>query len=1072
MTQPSSSASACAPHSKMPLLHVLCVIYFAAVCTAQDLQNVPPVPLLKNTTRWLDVFPTEKVKLTCEITNSSEWTFTWFHNGTEIPPSDSHLTLSSEKSVLTITAGPTYSGQYNCQGVHKTKSNIKTQHSNSLKVTVHEHPSSLLYQSPNVKKLYPGDSVNFTCKVSPEFQWEYVWYHGDKEIQASTENSYRIDALSPSHGGQYKCRGRRAGLDGPFSAGTSLHVSEIPVASLRKVTEWMDVFPGETVKLSCGVEGSSDWTYIWYKDDVEVVDSTVSLEASGATLFISSASAAHAGRYKCKGRLQHRPVNSSLSSGLTLMVYAKKPEPKMTQKPDAVKLYVGESVSFECKVNKSSGWEYHWFKDGSSTLKGSSRLIINNATHMASGTYHCTASRGTTNYNTEESEKRKLDVSGIPVASLRRVTEWIDVFPGETVKLSCEVEGSSDWTYIWYKDDVEVVDRQSGATLSISSASAAHAGRYKCKGRLQHRPVNSSLSVGLTLTVYDQKPTVILTKDPDYEKMYPGEPVTFGCHINVSSGWGFEWYKDGSILSQSSNIFSKTAVEESDDGTYKCRAIRGRNSTFSTDLSQFVNLDVQLNKPKPRMIQKPDADKLYVGESVSFECEVEESSGWEYDWFKDGSPVLKSSSNFNIDNATKMESGTYHCTATRDKTNYNTEESEKRHLYVSEIPVPHLKLETQWSDVFPGETVELSCGMEISRGDWTYTWFKDGEEIQPDTHGSLTIESVSSSDSGSYSCTGQFKTRNVGSSFSSELTLQVYDSQPNVTLIQTPERAPVLHTGDVASFLCHINVSSGWQYLWYKNNQPLPQTGPSYTIESVRMSHSALYKCQVRRGADFKEDSLDLNLKVEERPQAEITLLTGWSEVFSTDTLVLQCVVKDSHMWNYTWFRDGHEINLPLSEKHTVTPQDDPEQSRYTCKGVRSERPTYSKESEELKTKNLLLKRRVLLSISGCIFFGIIAVFIGCIVLRVTRKPAPDSERQEENLFLTMAELKIRGDAVSPLAAYITDEELNAPAKEEENGTVCSETTPLPITTETDKDATTENKDKEENNGEMVSFKQ
>lgn len=35
----------------------------------------------------------------------------------------------------------------------------------------------------------------------------------------------------------------------------------------------------------------------------------------------------------------------------------------------------------------------------------------------------------------------------------------------------------------------------------------------------------------------------------------------------------------------------------------------------------------------------------------------------------------------------------------------------------------------------------------------------------------------------------------------------------------------------------------------------------------------------------------------------------------------------------------------------------------------------------------LVLKRRILLSISGCIFFGIIFVFLGCIILRFTRKP-------------------------------------------------------------------------------------
>lgn len=41
---------------------------------------------------------------------------------------------------------------------------------------------------------------------------------------------------------------------------------------------------------------------------------------------------------------------------------------------------------------------------------------------------------------------------------------------------------------------------------------------------------------------------------------------------------------------------------------------------------------------------------------------------------------------------------------------------------------------------------------------------------------------------------------------------------------------------------------------------------------------------------------------VPERPQAGIEVLTGWSEVFSTETLVLRCKVEESQdMWNYTW---------------------------------------------------------------------------------------------------------------------------------------------------------------------------
>lgn len=40
-----------------------------------------------------------------------------------------------------------------------------------------------------------------------------------------------------------------------------------------------------------------------------------------------------------------------------------------------------------------------------------------------------------------------------------------------------------------------------------------------------------------------------------------------------------------------------------------------------------------------------------------------------------------------------------------------------------------------------------------------------------------------------------------------------------------------------------------------------------------------------------------------ERPAVDIILLTGWSEVFSTDSLMLKCQVKDSgDEWKYKWY--------------------------------------------------------------------------------------------------------------------------------------------------------------------------
>ncbi|MEQ2287244.1 hypothetical protein AMECASPLE_010418 [Ameca splendens] len=284
-----------------------------------------------------------------------------------------------------------------------------------------------------------------------------------------------------------------------------------------------------------------------------------------------------------------------------------------------------------------------------------------------------------------------------------------------------------------------------------------------------------------------------------------------------------------------------------------------------------------------------------------------------------------------------------------------------------------------------------------------------------------------------------------------------------------------MHTSDYISFTCHVNVSTGWKYVWYKDKNPIDTSGIVHNISSAKTSQSGSYQCQVKRGAKttfWSEKSPAVKLTIAERPKAGITLLTGWSEVFSTDSLVLQCDVDESNNWNYTWFKEDKELYSSL--KYTVTPQDDPEQSLYTCQGFSDKRPLYSKRSDSYRTKNLLLKRRILLSISGCLFFGIIAVFIGCIALRIFRKPVAVGDKQQEpNLFLTMAQLKDRNDAPCPLVEYITDADLNPPDKEgEENGTSCNETTPLPISSSEEHAVTTNGKDTTENGGGMVSFLQ
>ncbi|XP_060931016.1 hemicentin-2-like isoform X2 [Limanda limanda] len=1101
LTRLRNTASAGAAQWKMWLIRVFLVMYSTAVCGAQNVQNVtstpfsltsfeptsmeastvsePPVASLLLQSSWLDVFPSEKVELRCNISGSSDWKIVWQKDEQELDTGP-NLSFSADRSILTITAAAKTSGVYFCKGQHKTSS-ARTLPSSQLKVTVYENkPKATLSRSPNFNKMFPGELINFTCLVDVASGWEYQWYKNDSQIQ--TSDTYTLDLIDHSNSGIYFCKAKRG--KGQFyteqSDSTSVQVSDPPTPYLKLLTPWLDVFKDEPVDFLCEVgEVDSDWTYSWYKN----VDKIEDLDKDEMYHNFTSVNQTNQGDYACRAHLVGRPVNSGISNTATVKVYENTPEPTLSKSPDFTPMYVGETVNFTCTVNVSTHWIYQWYENGRNIPSATGKTFTVPLSLSNGGNYLCKATRGETT-STSQSPEIQLAVHEIPVPQLENMTQWLDLFPTESVKLSCGMQHGSGWTYTWYKagEKVKAGDAVSfepdGSTLTISSASAKHEGPYQCKGHLQDRSVSSDTASELTLTVYAKKPTVVLTQDPEYKVMFPGESVSFSCHINVSSGWEFFYYNNHNQLSHSGIKYSINSTGPSDGGSYTCQVKRGRNQVFSSNPSQAILLDVKEEHPKPVMTQEPKADKLYVGESVSLDCKVEISSGWEYLWSKDRVALPHKSPTFRIHDANSSVSGDYECTAKREKSTYHTQHSDRRSLQISEIPVPKLKQMTQWKDVFPSESVRLGCGMEEGISDWTYTWYKDDQKVQADDTVSfdsdartLSIRSTAAKHAGGYSCSGKLKSRPVNSTNSSGLPLKVYDTKPRVTLMQEPE-FHVMHTSDSVSFSCHINVSSGWEYLWYKDGTPLPlKSGHNYNISSVVTKDTGSYTCQVKRGVDEilqSKQSQAVKLDILERPRPTIHLMTDWSEVFATDSLMLRCEVQASNdKWNYTWFKEGIQIDQPTSDRHFVTPKNDPKQSLYTCQGNRTGQPSYSKFSDSFKTKNLLLKRRVLLSVSGCLFFGLIAVLLGCIVLRFIRKPADDDDKpEEENLFLTMAQLKDRSDAPDPMVEYLTDEGLNALPKEaEENGT-------LPITTEEGQALTTESDDTEENKGGMVSFKQ
>ncbi|XP_023188510.1 titin-like isoform X1 [Xiphophorus maculatus] len=1077
MTQLSKTTSTCETQWKMLLLQVFTLIYLTSVCAAQDgtastppeeTSNVPPTsydpPVPSVTSDLSDVYINETVVLKCSISSSSGWTFTWEKNGQRLSQ-NADFSFQDQNSKLKISANrKDLSGSYTCRGEKQGKGS-KT--SKATDVKVNEPPAPFLIRQTDWADVFVSEAVSFKCEPNLPAEWKIIWYKNYQPLDKEGP-SFNIESVTENDKGAYACQAKLKSR--PFSTGfsntTNLNVkSNNPKLTLSRSPDFAIFYPEESINFTCNVDVTSGWKYQWYKDGGKISDS------SSNTHTIASLKPSDKGWYHCKVQRGKGPLYESNNESVEVAV--NKPKPGLTKSP-TFPMYPGESINFTCDVAMYSGWEYEWYHKGVKIPSFSSKTItIGPVTHGDRGDYRCLAKRG--QLRTDQSDPVSLEVSDPPTPILKLLSPWSDVFENEVLTFSCEVS-SSEWTFTWHKNQNLIADEK-GSVLNNTAAKVSDRGQYSCKVHHKHRKGVSSASSNIsTVSVYDKLPTPTLSRDPIFTPMYSGETVKLKCAVDVSSGWSYRWYKDGSTLNKPGKELS-IDLKVSDKGGYSCEATRGEQT--STGRSKETQLDVR-EIPVPSLSHKTQWLDVFPTESVQLSCRMEGSSGWTFIWYKDGKEYHEGTvtnneteSILSISQASLSHRGQYLCSGRLKGRTVSSPKSSSVELQVyDKLPTPTLSRDPIFTPMFIGETVKLKCAVNVSSG-WSYHWYKNGSTLnKPGTE--LSID-LNLSDKGGYSCEAR-RGEKTSTGRSKETQLDVRDGKPTVTLTQNPSDK-LMHTSDLISFTCHVNISSGWKYIWYKDNKRLTSSGTIHQIDSAKTSDSGSYRCQVERETTttFSSDSRDVELNIEERPKANIVLLTTWSEVFSTDSLKLECdVMGSSDSWNYTWYKEGFNVSRSVSSTYKVTPHNDPEQSLYTCEGIRTERPMFSQRSDSYRTKNLLLKRRILLSISGCLFFGIIAVFIGCVALRIFRKPvAADDKQDETTLFLTMAQLKDRNDAPCPLVEYITDADMNPPDKEgEENGTSCSEATSLPITTLDEQAATTNGKETTENGGGMVSFLQ
>ncbi|CAI5682910.1 unnamed protein product [Oreochromis niloticus] len=458
---------------------------------------------------------------------------------------------------------------------------------------------AVLTLEPNWSSFFIGESVTFKCDMNEgkNTDWEYkIIKDGQEFLPYNKRKDYRLHITSTRQSGEYQCIGRRKKSRGEKNSNTAsiTVLADKPRATLTPQTTIIPVWG--SVTLTCSVQSSDGWKYEWFRRNQRT--SEVQLKNQKDRVI----SVSQGGIYRCRGKRGNPVYYTIISFDATIEITSYIPRATLTA--GATIIPVGGSVTLTCSVQSSDGWKYEWFRRTQRTSEGQIRDQQNRDIRVSQGgIYRCRGTRGNPVYYTDISDDVTIEITFSNKVVVKQQPNWPQIFRGETITLTCEVqEGgeTTEWEYEWRGPRTPTQwTHNNDVTFRVSESSS---GDYMCKSRRRDDSYSSTeWSEAFTLSGSNQPKAKITS---DMRDIPAGGNVTLNCSVNPSSsssGWKYYWYRDEksseALTSQDAVFHSNGQISVSQEGLYRCRGGRG-NPVYYTEDSQSVRID-QKTVPVP-----------------------------------------------------------------------------------------------------------------------------------------------------------------------------------------------------------------------------------------------------------------------------------------------------------------------------------------------------------------------------------------------------------------------------------------------------------------------------------------
>ncbi|XP_035770379.1 B-cell receptor CD22-like, partial [Neolamprologus brichardi] len=244
-----------------------------------------------------------------------------------------------------------------------------------------------------------------------------------------------------------------------------------------------------------------------------------------------------------------------------------------------------------------------------------------------------------------------------------------------------------------------------------------------------------------------------------------------------------------------------------------------------------------------------NSHEIVEGSSVNLTCSSDANPAANYTWYKDKKPI-STEQRLIFRSIQSSDSGEYHCTA---KNELGQRPSEVIFINVKYAPKLASVSVSPSAEIVEDSSVNLTCSSDANPAA-NYTWYKENKLLLHGPAGRYHLSSISSEDSGNYSC----KAENLyGPAQSVTLYIDV-EYRPRLPSVSVSPSAEIVE-GSSVTLTCSSDANPAANYTWYKEDEESPKaSGQNFTITDFRPEHIGSYYCVAQNTRGHHNSTLQL----------------------------------------------------------------------------------------------------------------------------------------------------------------------------------------------------------------------